>query len=421
MLKIFLYLVVYTSFFNVIMRSSIESNVTLFRLLAPVALFIIFLKKPNDIFLKFLLFFVFFVYSFFLAVSYSSDLSQFFPSVVHFLYLFSLYCVFWYLRILQRDRFEESVWLLMKSLIALIFIFILIEVIFDYNIPNLYVIEDGWAPAIRAFYWNQNDLAVVLCGFCWFLFFNQRVNAIAKLVVFLLFSAIILYNGSKSAFIALFLISFLSALNFVRLHIREYLLSLVIFFSISILVCISFAYAFIDYEFSTSQGTYTFRELISNPIARIVALESTGEMWGSTNNRVDATIFVLIEYFKTFGLGLGPGGSWLVLTFPMYELGGAKSPHNALLQFVVDFGFPVLIGYFYLVLRAVIILLKKHCYILDKIRSCAILTFPVLGLSQSGAIVTNYSFFVMVVFLVVARADRFESLFSKVNVDNERK
>ena len=40
---------------------------------------------------------------------------------------------------------------------------------------------------------------------------------------------------------------------------------------------------------------------------------------------------------------------------PEYELGGAKSPHNALLQFIVDFGYLIIIPYLILFFYAIIL------------------------------------------------------------------
>ena len=114
---------------------------------------------------------------------------------------------------------------------------------------------------------------------------------------------------------------------------------------------------------------------------------------------MDATIFVIIEYLRSYGLGLGAGGSWLVLSLPQYELGGAKSPHNALLQFVVDFGFPVLVGYGYLIIYAMRMLREVEIDERMRLQVIAILSFPILGLSQSGAIITNYFFWAIVYFV----------------------
>jgi O-Antigen ligase len=153
----------------------------------------------------------------------------------------------------------------------------------------------------------------------------------------------------------------------------------------------------IDIEFAND--SYTLADLLLKPLSGILSLESSGEEWGSLNNRTDAAIFVIIEYLRTLGFGLGAGGSWLVLTQPQYLLGGAQSPHNALLQFIVDFGYPVLLGYGWLLVWAMRRLFVYKLGEYDRLRVIAIVSFPMLGLSQSGAIVTNYFFFAAIFFI----------------------
>ena len=66
-------------------------------------------------------------------------------------------------------------------LALLILLILLLEYIFDFNMPNLY--EDfEYSKSIRAFFWNQNDLAVVLVFFSWIIMYNQKVRFIIKVL-----------------------------------------------------------------------------------------------------------------------------------------------------------------------------------------------------------------------------------------------
>lgn len=49
-------------------------------------------------------------------------------------------------------------------------------------------------------------------------------------------------------------------------------------------------------QFKSTDGIFTINELLYKPLKSIITLQPTGEYWGSTNNRIDATIFVLKEY-----------------------------------------------------------------------------------------------------------------------------
>lgn len=413
MFNLLLALTFFSGFGNTVLRLSIESDFTLYRIIAPITFILIFFKSPKFSLKVVISFLLFFVYSFLLAINYSSNLSQFIPSVVHYAYIFMLFAALWMYRKRHLTSFEVKVWGASKVFIAFVLLFLLVEFSFGATFPNLYSLKEGGMPALRAFYWNQNDLAVVLCGFCWFLFANRNVAIFIKLAVFAVFFSVLLYNGSKSALISLILISVVSGIDFVRNKVKQGKFILFASFSFVVGLISLVFYVAGAQEFSTSQGTYTLNQIFTEPISRIFSLNATGEHWGSISNRTDASIFVIIEYIKSGGIGLGPGGAWLVLTLPQYELGGAKSPHNALLQLVVDFGYPVVFGYMYFLAKAIKAIWYKDTPIIHRIRANAILTFPLLGLSQSGAIVTNYSFIFILFFMFLSRDEYIERIFAK--------
>jgi hypothetical protein len=281
---------------------------------------------------------------------------------------------------------------------------LIIEFFFGSYYPNLYV-DSTDESSVRAFFWNQNDLAVILCVIAWFTLALDRFRGWPRFAVVVLTIIILYYNDSKAAllsflFLSLPIYSVLQLCSLKRISPKIWL-SLIAFFFFSAIAAIIL---FSDVTINFANDTYSLGDLLTRPIINILTLNSSGEDWGSLNNRTDAAIFVLIEYMRTFGLGLGAGGSWLVLTLPQYKLGGAMSPHNALLQFTVDFGYPVLLGYAWLIYWA---LRKLFIYRLDEFRRLkviAILSFPMLGLSQSGAIVTNYFFFAAVYFIFLSRS-----------------
>jgi hypothetical protein len=342
---------------------------------------------------------IFALYGWMLAERYSGDLSQFIPSIIHYLYLFVLLLILVYMRRAYPD-FERSFVRFFGGFYFFLCISLALEFIFGLTYPNLYTPEND-LPALRAFYWNQNDVAVVLCGFAWLFLVDDRYTSSQRATLILLTAATLIYNDSKAALISL-LFSVAIATVFIlnnRFRIKPsvwIVISLFVFLFTLIPISV-----LLDQPIGFLSGEYSLNDLLYEPIKRIVTLETTGEFWGSLNNRIDAAISVLIEYFRSFGLGLGPGGSWLVLTLPQYELGGAKSPHNALLQFIVDFGFPVLVGYGYLVYWAVRRVFHRGLSYPTRLKVMAILSFPLLGLSQSGAIVTNFAFFALAVFIML--------------------
>jgi hypothetical protein len=403
--ELFLYFVLIAAIGNVVLRTDIESDITLYRLLAPVALIFVAVKNIRFVVLCGVAFLVFALYSFILASFYSDDYSQFIPSVVHYLYALCLYVVMWRLRKIEGVRFEIYFVRFISLMLIFIFICLILELFLGFSFPNLYVKPPG-DYALRSFYWNQNDLAVVLCAYFWLLLPDSRFSFSYKWLVAFGVTFVLVYNSSKSALIGFIVIVMLfSFFRFVsRLKVGGG--TVLAFFAV---VSVGFVFFIIsvfgDDVITTGSEVYTINSLLVEPVMRILRLEPTGDYWGSVSNRTDATIFVLIEYINSLGFGLGPGGSWLVLTQPEYTLGGAKSPHNAMIQFMVDFGFVFIFLYTYLVFMACYWAIEKRGYILSKSRAVAVFSFPALGLSQSGAIITNYLFIVIVIYLFIAKKE----------------
>ncbi len=411
---IFIYFLILSSYGNVVLRLNIESDLTLFRVVGIIA-FCVFFIKYTDIMIKWsVLYIIFFIYSFFLASLYTYDYSQFYPSMIHYGYLLLLFISMYILKIIKKDYFERDFYIFLIRIILLILLILLVEYMFDFKMPNLYD-DVEYSKSIRAFFWNQNDLAVVLVFFLWIIIFNQQVRVIIKLFYVLIILGIMYYNGSKVAILAMFFSFIFIPIIFLFQKFKERFILNILYFLL-ILISIMFMFIYLgNIQFKSTDGIFTINELLYKPLKSIITLQPTGEYWGSTNNRIDATIFVLKEYINNYFIGLGAGGSWLVLLMPQYELGGAKSPHNALLQFVVDFGYLVLIPYVILTFYAIKNIFKKNNFILTKIISIAILSFPLLGLSQSGSIVTNYLFWSLVFFLIISDKRQFQKLFYKEN------
>ena len=395
------YLIFIAGIGNTVLRPEMENPYTLYRLLAPIGLLAVLAFSPKLVGKALAFFLVFAVYSFVLATLYSGDLTQFWPSLVHYLYILVLLIVFIYVK---RGRgFDLSFLRFVEGFYVFLLLNLALEAVVGSYYPNLYV-DQSEELGLRAFFWNQNDLAVVICVIAWIVLCLDRYKIRARLLVSLITIAILYFNDSKAA-----LLSFVLAtipLSFVFMVRRTVRISHGVWFFIFGLLSILFVgglFALADSQVAFSNKQYSVGELLVRPILSILTLQPSGEEWGSLNNRTDAAIFVIIEYIKTYGLGLGAGGSWLVLSLPQYTLKGAQSPHNALLQFIVDFGYPVLIGYAVLIRWALRNLFTYRLEQVARLKVMAVLSFPLLGLSQSGAILTNYFFWGGVFFIALLK------------------
>jgi len=397
-LTAFFFVILAAGIGNAVLRPGIGDPLTLYRILAPLGLLVL-LALDTPLTLKALgAYAVFAAYNFALATAYGHGYSQLLPSLVHYFYLMIPLVLMIHLKANVRG-FDESYLRFVRSFYFFLLANLLLEFLIGEYYPNLEVDESD-EPGVRAFFWNQNDLAVVLCVIGWFYLTLDRFKGFPRAFAVVVTIFLLYYNDSKAALISfcffslpIWLIFWICSAFRIRAFVWISLCSLLGAIFISALV------AFRDYDIHFAYQTYSIDDLLLKPIMNVLTLQSTGEWLGSLNNRTDAAIFAIIEYLRTYGFGMGAGGSWLVLTLPQYELGGALSPHNALLQFIVDFGYPVLLGYLTLTVWALRRLFRHRLAEYEKLKVMAILSFPTLGMSQSGAIVTNFFFFSAVYFI----------------------
>ncbi len=407
--RLFIYLVFLAGIGNAVLRPELGNPWTLYRMLAPLGLLLVILIAPQIASVVLAAFALFAVHSYALATAYRSDYSQLYPSLVHFFYIFNMLALVLFLRKTDTGfewRFERFILALFWFLVANL----LIEMAWGNVYPNLYVDESGDG-SVRAFFWNQNDLAVVLCMMGWFALVRERWSPLLRIAIVGFVILILYINDSKAALMSFLLVSIPAFLMFGvvrRMRLPGFVWGIA--FSLLFIAIVLLLYTLREVPISFSNERYTLDDLLFTPVNRIFSLEASSEMWGSINNRTDAAIFVLIEYFRSWGMGLGAGGSWLVLSLPEYRLGGAESPHNAILQFVVDFGFLVLIWYVWAMCWACMKMFRGRNTSNQRLKVVAILSFPLLGLSQSGAIVTNYFFWMVVTYIWLLDRPLFESL-----------
>ena len=390
------------------LRPELGNPWTLYRLMAPLGLLVVVLMAPRLAGLVIAAFVLFAVHSYALASAYRGDFSQLFPSLVHFFYIFNLVALVMFLRRID-DQFERRFewfivaffWFLMANLS--------VEMVWGNFYPNLYLDESGDG-SVRAFFWNQNDLAVVLCMTAWFALVREHWPYLLRIAIVGSVVLVLYINDSKAALMSFLLVSIPVFVMFrvvERTRVPRFVWGAI--FSLLAIGSVLLLHAFRGVPISFSNEFYTLEDLVFTPLSRIFSLEASSEMWGSINNRTDAAIFVLIEYFRSWGLGLGAGGSWLVLSLPEYRLGGAESPHNAILQFVVDFGYPVLFWYVWALCWACMGMFGRRSTYNQRLKIMAILSFPLLGLSQSGAIVTNFFFWMVAAYIWLLDRPLFEA------------
>lgn len=390
---------------NTVLRPELENPLTLYRILAPIGILAMFWLRPVFVVKGLAWFLLFAVYNFALATLYSGDYTQLLPSLVHYFYIFILLVLMMHMKF-QYKNFDASFLRFLQGFYLFLLLNLAVEFVIGPYYPNLFD-DPTEERSVRGFFWNQNDLAVVLCIIGWIALEFDHFKGVARWGVVVLTVAVLYYNDSKAAMLSFALFSL--PIHFIfRFCSARRIAASVWFVGFGLLAAIGMAIlaSISDIDIPFANDTYSFGDLLFKPVLNIISLQASGEEWGSINNRTDAAIFVTIEYLRSLGFGLGAGGSWLVLTLPQYLLGGAQSPHNAMLQFTVDFGYPVLIGWIVLTGWALRRLFRYRLGQIDRLKVMAILSFPMLGLSQSGAIVTNYFFWGSVFFIALLGHER---------------
>lgn len=399
MVKALFYLILAAGAGNTVLRPEIENPLTLYRILAPLGLLVVFYLRPLLVTRFIGAFVLFVIYNVVLATLYSGNYSELFPSLVHYFYLGILLVLMIYMKN-RKQNFDGSFLYFVKFFYLFLLLNLVFEIFIGSYYPNLYV-DDSDDGSIRAFYWNQNDLAVVICIIAWICLAYDKYNQPTKITVVFITLIILFINDSKAALIS-FCIVTLPVFYLLRTNRKRIKIPKSAWYFVGMCFFIPITITFLEMrttEIQFANQSYTLEELLIKPVIGILTLQASGEEWGSINNRMDASIFVIIEYLRSYGLGLGAGGTWLVLTLPQYQLAGAQSPHNALLQFLADFGFPILFGYLYLFIWAIRRFDIAKIDEKTRLQVIAIFSFPLLGLSQSGAIVTNYFFWSVIYFI----------------------
>ena len=307
---------------STILRPSIESKITLFRVLLPMLFIWLFFVSTRRA-IKMSAIIVFFLgYS--LIASYVSRFHVF--NVPYNLYYVTLFFFYFYykevLRICGPERIYFFLSIVFKSIILLGF--------FQYFFGGVYINTQDRFPAVNLFFWNENELSAVLTIFSPLFFLKQK--RWTKYIWLLLAVFLIAYNDAKLALLSLivffggyFLIKFkLFKIRYLGFLILGILGVLVLFFAREYVI----------------KGDYTIKYFLGRLAEGLINQEPL-EHIGTFNSRSNAVILGVKEFFNSYLLGIGPGNSLLMMNeivIPGTEKWTALSMHNFTLQLLTEMG-----------------------------------------------------------------------------------
>lgn len=370
-LRLFLYFFLQCAVLNALLRTSPESDLTLFRLLLPIAASLFFLKNPRAAvsFFVIALVMIFFQFLSWLVSTYPLSYVQF-SFFINYLVMIFIYMV---VKRLLVDG-SEGIWGFIFINQCALLVALCLQYFTGYVLPNINDPEG----ALNAWYWNENDASLALASFVMMTIFS---GSFFKMIVINAASiSFILYNGSRGAvvgiIISLFFVYFIEQIKRGEKGLLVLLVSSVFCFAVFV---------------GAGPAPEVAGDLLLS-VKKVAALDSSGEVLGSNQVRAMVLVYSVKEFIDSWFLGIGAGNSILMLQsgkYPFIEV--VKSIHNMPMQLLLELG---------VILFVIIIFLLKNASPLRWYEFFAVVfSYFLVSITQSGGFVVNY--FALMCFLCV--------------------
>ena len=393
-------------FLDAVLRLEQKSGITLDRIffILPIILTFIFHTK---LYLKFsIIYFIFFFYNLFLSSIYGST-EYFIQMSVHYFIIMNIALI---VIILIKEKKEKIISLLYYTYL-LIIVTAFSQILFGYHLPNVEVYPNG---EVQTFFRIHNDMGVALMSGIPIVIMKlyKKKNFFLKFTIILISVIYISYlNDTKTALMAIFIFIFIFIFNIFFLDRKN---SSKLFIILGTLTVISTSIITVynnDLKIEFANETRHTNELIFDPIIRIATLDMYPmDSWGSVENRVNAAIIGIKVYLDSFMIGIGYGNSVSVLERPENQLKAAKSLHNDVLVWLLEFGLIILFIYLFFIYKISSLLFRKYTLI-NNIRISILFSFP-LGILSSSGVTSNYYFLISFFLLIFYKDYRENTIYN---------
>lgn len=307
---------------STILRPSLESNITLFRVLLPFLflwLFIVNVKKGIELSIIIVLFLL---YS--LIVSYLFRFHNF--DLIFNLYYITVFFFFYYYKEVLKICGAIPMYKFLSGFFKTIIILGLIQLFFG----GVYFNTQDRLPAVNIFFWNENEYSSVLAIFAPLFFLREK--GYAKYLWIAVATYLMIYNDAKLAVFSLIVF-------FAGMFVLKNKLLKVKYLGFILLAIIGIVVLFLLKSYSI-QGEYTIEYFISRLTEHIWLREPLLHI-GTFNARSNAVILGIKEFLDSYCLGIGPGNSLPMMkeiVVPGTEKYTALSMHNFTLQIITEMG-----------------------------------------------------------------------------------
>ena len=379
--KFTVYPILFFASFNTVLRLSIDSNWTLFRLIFPLLIPLILLNKRPAIFKKRILVLLgLFIYGLIAGLS-----SRFTHFNVTFTANYLLLAVFLILTTDISIINSDLIYKFLRFLFYIVLLLAVIEIYTSFHLPNT-----NYRPhEVVAFFWNGNESSAFIASTSIVLYLKERKRMLPMVYLIIGF-AFSYYNSARltmaATLIFLLYVSFKKLTTRLHSHVPQ---RPVMYISLFSLLFLLFIYA--PEEFITFLSTIVFNMFTGDVFYNV----------GSIFNRINALTLGFYEFLCSFGLGIGPGNSRIFMEeiiVPGTEKFTAYSMHNALAQFLVEYGYfaILLMGLLYNRFKIVGVKLGFFHYLM--ILLAFIISSITSGFHSNFALVLSLSYLIIISF-----------------------
>lgn len=403
--KHIIYFFLMIAYFQAVLRVSPDSNITLFRLLIPVGLWVI--GKTSAKYL-FLIFKAMGVISCLALIQYILTKTIFYPEVYtltflheieYLFHIFSMAIVIAFVACLKKINGKNF----LDEFSRFCIVVVKLSVIFFL----LYVLAGNSSEQFLLF-GNVNDFGCILTIGIALLLFCETNNRIVKTIWIGIILYILLYCDAKLGLFAgiieigLFFVNRIATSSDNRY--RKILKISIIFIAIIALIFFVNSAVVIN--------GYGIKDITIEPLKNIVKGNFYSHSSTSISYRANVIMGLLQIIRKTFAIGAGVGNSSLILKFIVPDTYGTfwnytyMASHIWWLEVMSDFGvliiLPALLGYFS-VIRAFFSSINSKAKLLAEL---ILISFPIWCMSSSGLYIEYFSISVLACMIMVFRMEK---------------
>lgn len=390
-----LYFILVLALLNGPLRLTSSGATSLYRLIAPVAIAIIIVKRvgyyKNDL----LILLGFILYSLFVSLVFYNHIS--FDQTAVLIYVFFIYLIMKEIK-RRSNRFNNDFWRFLNIVTHATIVAAWLQYFFHYTVPYM---ETSIGQPVGVYLSNGNELSEALvCVFILYIFLiviYKQYKYIPACISILFISFV---NDAKLSILgglisAGILFLYTRHVKKKKKMVSDNLYFLIVFavmvISIVLLYLINPQLPFRDYKIG-------IRELFFDNVSAIILGHDLTSS-GSLHDRTMAIVYGLTELKNSYFFGIGMGNSLVMLQKSEYILRTAKSMHNILFQFLTEFGYIAIIVYYLLVKRVVFFFRNVNKHNIYLLKAIFAVGFVLISSQSSVGILANYYTIMVTVFI----------------------